>query len=540
MRRSVALLLLSIAALARPSHSQPADVPAQLRGWEAWVLDGRESVRCPLAQDGGVNAPGDRICVWPGPIAIDADQSGARFAQSLQVFATGDLALPGDATAWPQDVEVDGRAAPVVSREGRPHVRLTPGMHRITGRLAWARMPEAVALPGSVSLVELTVDGRHIALPERAGDNLRLGAVREQTQVDQLDVQVYRKLTDRIPGILETRLTFNVAGRPREEMLGRVLPAGFVPMQLTGPLPARLQPDGRLRVQVRPGAWTIELVARSAGALETVRAPDAGTAPEVWSFEPVDRLRSAVVEGASSIDPTQANVPGEWQQWPAYSLSPGRGAIGAGAQPWPGEEDRNHIEVERNLWWDFDGSGYTFQDFVSGRMQQGWRLDMARPYLLEGARQDSESLLVTRGTEDRAGVELRSPALGLEAIGRVEARGSALPVAGWDTRLASLGLTLRLPPGHRLVAAPRCRQFPDRVARSLAASRHLRGAAGDRSGVPGRRRACGAALAGGVRARASRAAGAHVGDAQPARRDRTRATRSPTAASAVGSICGGR
>ncbi len=278
--------------------------------------------------------------------------------------------------------------------------------------------------------------------------------MREQTQVDQLDVQVYRKLTDRIPGILETRLTLNVAGRPREELLGPVLPAGFVPMQLTGPLPARLQPDGRLRVQVRPGTWTIELVARSAGALETVRAPEAGLGPEVWSFEPVDRLRSAVVEGASSIDPTQANVPDEWRQWPAYSLSPGEELSVRERSRGPGEEDRNHIEVDRNLWWDFDGSGYTFQDFVSGRMQQDWRLDMAPPYQLQGARQGDESLLVTRGAEDRAGVELRSPALGLEAIGRIETRGSALPVAGWDTRLASLGLTLRLPPGHRLVAAP--------------------------------------------------------------------------------------
>ena len=267
------------------------------------MLDGREHLRCPMLDGGGVNAPDGRICVWPGPIDFEAGANGAQFAQSVEVLAAGVLPLPGDQSAWPQDVTVDGRPAPVVERDGRPHLRLPPGMHRITGRLAWSRMPEAVRLPGSVSLVALTVNGVRVALPERAGDSLRLGAVREQAQVDQLDVQIYRKLTDSVPGLLHTRLTFNVAGRPREELVGPLLPADFAPMRLDGPLPARLQADGRLRVQVRPGTWTLELTARSASALETIRRPDSGVAEEVWSFEAVDRLRAAAIEGASSIDP---------------------------------------------------------------------------------------------------------------------------------------------------------------------------------------------------------------------------------------------
>jgi len=452
MRRLLALLL--VAAFTRPSASQPLEVPEELRGWEGWVLDGREHLRCPMLDGGSVNAPDGRICVWPGPIDIEAGANGARFEQDVEVLAPGVLMLPGDQTAWPQDVSVDGRAAPVVERDGRPHLRLSPGTHRVAGRLAWSRMPEAVVLPGSISLVALTVNGARVALPERAGDSLRLGAAREQTLVDQLDIQIYRKLTDRIPGLLHSRLTFNVAGRPREEVVGPLLPAGFVPMQLAGPLPARLQPDGRLRVQVRPGTWTLELTARSVSALETVRRPDSGVTEEVWSFEAVDRLRAAAVEGASSVDPSQANVPGDWAHLPAYRLSSGGEITVAERSRGPGDEDRNQIAVERNLWWDFAGTGYTFQDLVSGRMQQDWRLAMAEPYRLQGARQNGQPLLVTQGEDERAGVEVRTPDLGIEATGRVDVRGGALPVSGWTTRLASLGMTLRLPPGHRLLAAP--------------------------------------------------------------------------------------
>jgi len=452
MRRLLALLL--IAALTSPSVAQPLEVPAGLRGWEAWVLDGREHLRCPMLDGGGVNAPDGRICIWPGPIDFEASANGAQFAQSVEVLAAGVLPLPGDQSAWPQDVTVDGRPAPVVERDGRPHLRLPPGMHRITGRLPWSRMPEAVRLPGSVSLVALTVNGVRVALPERAGDSLRLGAVREQAQVDQLDLQIYRKLTDSVPGLLHTRLTFNVAGRAREELVGPLLPANFAPMRLDGPLPARLQADGRLRVQVRPGTWTLELTAHSASALETIRRPDSGVAEEVWSFEAVDRLRAAAIEGASSIDPTQANVPGDWAGLPAYRLGSGDEITVVERSRGPGAEDLNQIAVERNLWWDFAGTGYTFQDLVSGRMQQDWRLSMAEPYQLQGARKNGQPLLVTRGEDGRAGVEVRTPDLGIEGTGRVEGRRGALPASGWTMRLASLGITLRLPPGHRLLAAP--------------------------------------------------------------------------------------
>jgi hypothetical protein len=454
MRSTFALLLLVTAALPGPVHAQVENVPPELRGWEDWVLDGREHLRCPFLGGADTGSQDGRLCVWPGPVVIDAGAAGARFAQSLRVYAPGFLPLPGDGEAWPQDVEVDGRAAPVIERDGRPQLRLEPGTHRVTGRLVWARLPEAVTLPGSFSLVELTVNGTRIALPERSGESLRLGATREQAQVDRLDVQVYRKLTDSLPGMLQTRLNLNVAGRPREELIGPLLPTGFVPTQLVGPLPARLQPDGRLRVQVRPGNWILDLQARGASALETVRVPESGIAEEVWSFEPVDRLRSAAVEGVPGIDPTQANVPAEWQSLPAYRLAPGAEFTVTERSRGAGGEDRNQIEVERRLWWDFDGTGYTFQDFVGGRMQQDWRLEMSAPWRLQGARQNEQALLVTLGEDDRAGVELRSPELGVEATGRLEKRRGAITAAGWNTRLASLGINLQLPPGHRLLAAP--------------------------------------------------------------------------------------
>jgi hypothetical protein len=69
------------------------------------------------------------------------------------------------------------------------------------------------------------------------------------------------------------------------------------------------------------------------------------------------------------------------------------------------------------------------------------------------ARSDGQPLLVTSGKDGRTGIEVRTPTLGLEATGRIEGPVRSLGATGWDRHVAALGVTLHLPPGHRLLAA---------------------------------------------------------------------------------------
>jgi len=456
---AAALTLASL--LAMPAHSALAEgveVPPGLKGWEGWALDGSEFVRCPYVSGLEPNAAASHACSWPGPLDLDANGDGARFNQQVHVYAPGWLELAGDGDHWPQDVRVDSASASVVEHGGRPSVHLDAGSHSVAGRLPWTQMPESIAIPSSVGIVRLKVNGERVAFPERESDSVRLGASSRATQSNQIDVRIYRKLTDSVPGMLASRVLLQVSGEAREEFVGPLLPEGFSPVGLRTPLPARLDPDGRLRVQVRAGSWEIELAARAATVLGVLKMPVPAKggrvdAAEVWSFEPADRLRVTSIEGVAPIDPAQANVPAEWQSLPAYRLEPGAEMRVVERSRGFGGQDLNRIQVERDLWRDFDGNGYTFRDRVSGSMQQRWRLDMAAPYLLQGARAGDQPLLVTRGEEGRAGVEVRSPGVQLEGTGRIERSSGAMPAAGWDARIASLGITLHLPPGARLLAA---------------------------------------------------------------------------------------
>ena len=66
---------------------------------------------------------------------------------------------------------------------------------------------------------------------------------------------MFRLLDDDLPALLTTQLELSVAGEAREIRLPGALPPGFVPSAIDGALAARLDPDGTLRVQVRPGAF---------------------------------------------------------------------------------------------------------------------------------------------------------------------------------------------------------------------------------------------------------------------------------------------
>lgn len=302
-------LALLASLIAAPLRAQ--DIPPALRDWQGWVLHDVPEQACPLLNSPDANR-NRRQCVWPGHLALQADADGARFTLQVQLDAPGWVALPGDARDWPQQVRVDGQPQPVLAHDDEPSLWLGAGSHRLDGAIAWSARPSTLALPPSIALVDLSIDGVPVERIERNDDRLTLGeAAAAARAADALSLRVYRQLVDGLPPMLETQLQINVAGTAREQLLGPALPAGFVAMALSGDLPARLESDGHLRVQLRPGQWTITLDARATAPLTGVTWKPPGApwpAQEIWSYADDTDLRGTRVEG-QGVDATRAGVP---------------------------------------------------------------------------------------------------------------------------------------------------------------------------------------------------------------------------------------
>ena len=429
------------------------DVPAALEEWRGWALHGKGYRGCPFVYNAGAAEPAEFMCAWPGRLDLVLDADGGTFSQPWTVYEDVPVPLPGDAEHWPRDVAVDGRAATLVLRAGRPTVWLAPGSYRLSGQFTWRERPASLPLPASVGLVALTLDGEPVPLPRR-GVGLWLGATAgEEAEADALAVEVYRRFEDDVPTRLETQLELSVAGSVREERLRGVLPAGFLPMRMMSNLPARLDQDGQLRVQVRPGEWYIEVHARAEAVLDRiVMATPGGVMPSVefWAFDAKPALRSVLAEGARPVDPIRAGAY-YWPRLPTFQLAPGdaltvversRGQLVAA----------NDLAAKRDLWLDFNRERFAFADAISGEMRVGWRLDLQPPYELLAATEDGSDLLVTRSAAgDATGIELRTAEVDVQALGRID-RGGAMPIAGWLSNM-ELAATLHLPPGNKLLAA---------------------------------------------------------------------------------------
>ena len=448
---ALALALITTAALAE------VVVPPDLRGWEDWALQGHETHRCPWLVP-GTPADNFRVCAWPSVLELQVDEHGGRFSQRWETAAETWVPLPGSAENWPEDVTIDGSPAPVVSHGNAPAVRVAPGVHTVAAVFHWTRRPESLALPESVGLVTLSIGGTRILNPQRTDIGIILGAHAVARQDDHVDVRVFRRLDDSVPAMLTTEVHLAVAGEAREIRLPSALPAGFQPTAIESALAARLDPDNTLRVQVRPGEFSVTLEARGPSPVSEValgqRSPPWPN-EEVWSFASDDRLRVAAIEGVAAIDPAQADVPQEWRNLPAYRMSPAATLRVVERSRGLSAADGNELQLQRTAWLDFGGKGYTIVDRLSGAMRQGWRLDLEAPYSLRSARTTSEEpLLVTAGlTPGLTGVELRGSQLDLTAVSRLERAGGSMPATGWRTRLTGVSGSLVMAPGYRLLAA---------------------------------------------------------------------------------------
>ncbi|MFH1725533.1 MAG: hypothetical protein ABII00_13060 [Elusimicrobiota bacterium] len=450
------ILAASLAATgAQAKRLAKEDVPEPLKPWIGWVLAGHEVEQCPFLQ----GSPGRRMCAWPAGLKLELHGKGGRFTQRWKVYEESWIALPGEAKRWPQDVRVGDAPASVILREDRPQLRLKDGKHTVTGSFRWDSLPELLQIPPETGLLALTVRGKPVRFPVRdeSGRLWLQKAQADSKEKARLEVDVHRRVTDDIPLRLDTHIRLKVSGKSREVVLGKALPEGFAPLSLTGPLPARVEPDGRLRVQVRAGDWILELAARHEGPADELTPPEPRgpwDAEEVWVFEAQPGLRLVSVEGPPQLDPQQTELPGQWRGFPAYLMRPGDAMKLVERRRGDADPAPDRLSLDRTFWLDFAGRGFTVRDRVSGDLNRSWRLEMApRTELGRAAVGGRDQFITALEPDGPAGIEVRQGRLELDADSRIERPLRKVPAVSWNADFDNVNGRLNLPPGWRLIHA---------------------------------------------------------------------------------------
>ena len=435
-------------------------IPEPLKPWTGWVMWDSPDANCPSPY----NDAKTHLCLWPGALKIQASARGGSFSQEVRVFRDIGMALPGDGEIWPVDVKVDGRPVPVVLSNGRPLVRLRPGMATITGKFRWDAIPQKITIPPAAGIIRLSVAGKNIPFPalDKRGKLWLKRHQETRTDKDAMETRVYRLLEDGIPMWLTTRIELRVSGRSREEKLGPALPTGWHLSSVKSRLPAAVDSEGKLTVQVRSGTWNVELKSFRTHDITSLSFP-ADLSPifhsEYVAFEGNPAFRLLDISGAPVIDPSQTSIPGMWKSYPVYRWDHKTPLMlkvrmkGNGSNAVPRE-----VFLRRNLWLRGNGDGFIYQDTMKGNLDKARRLDVSPSEVLGRIRVAGKGQLITRNpVTGNAGIEIRTNKIKLEAVGRIPKRGP-IPAVGWLTDVDKLSMGIHLPPGWRLFACPGAEQ----------------------------------------------------------------------------------
>lgn len=434
-------------------------IPEPLKPWKEWVLYDVKDSDCPFLY----HKHEQRFCAWPTNLNLNIDSTSGRFEQRWQIFNESWIRLPGNIKHWPQSVMVNNKKAIVTQRDGFPVVLLKPGNISIKGQFEWDEMPESFPIDPGTALINLTVKGKPVVDPHLDSDGRlwlldnTVKSADAHQQDDVLDIKVYRRLIDDVPFTIITQLDINVSGDQREVLLENILIDNTIPTDLNSQLPARLESKGNLRMQVRPGRWTIDITTRFVNAVNELQRPVSSKPwpdEEIWVFDARSYLRVVEVAGVTAIDPRQTNLPNEWKSLPSYLVKIENRVELLETRRGNPEPEPNQLSLQRQMWLDFSGDGYTVKDQISGLMRREWRLEASNELELGRVLINGQPQLITslQGS-DLKGVEVRQGQLNLEAVSRYEGSRSSFPVGGWHQSFQKIETTLNLPPGWRLFSA---------------------------------------------------------------------------------------
>ncbi len=443
--------------------SDTVQMPDILKPWIPWVLNDQPQYQCPFFYQDYQH----KRCSWPGLLKLDLQSNQGRFSEVWTVYQADWVILPGDNQHWPQQVTVNQKQAVVVEYLGKPAVWMPPGHYQFDGVFQWDALPESLAIAGETGLIQLSLDHKPIMNPQIDQDTLWLKTQQNLENVageDSLDLQVFRRVIDDNPLQLLTRLEINVSGNAREISVPYALMPEFIPIKLESPLPARIENDGRLLLQVRPGRWTISIHARHPRLLTELAlsiADPAWPEAEIWVFQSLPALRLVEIENLPTLDASQTNLPPEWGQLPAYRIKQGQSMGFKLIRRGDPEPEPNQLRLQRKLWLDFEGHGYSISDRINGKMTRDWRLNVLPQIQLGQVLLNGQNHLITRMGDNPQGVEVRGGDIQLQADSRINSGIERINAVGWQQSFKQVRAEINIPPGWRLLAVGGVDNDPD-------------------------------------------------------------------------------
>jgi hypothetical protein len=256
---------------------------------------------------------------------------------------------------------------------------------------------------------------------------------------------------------MQSYLHFRVSGEMRSVELDGVLLEGFLPLGVKSKLNVAITEEKKLKVEVKAGEWTATVDSYHPHLVSALQIPKYAfpyASEEVWSLQSNANYRTIEVEGVTSIDPSQTTLPDHWKALPAYLVQEGETFSIKELYKSAKQQQKSELSLNREMWLDFEGTGYTVDDKIDAKISQVRRLEANALLDLASASINGQpALITTLEDSSQKGVELREVNMNIETSSRYEGDIALPPANGWSEQFNSIRTKLHLPPGWELFAA---------------------------------------------------------------------------------------
>ena len=455
MLKFVSIFILSILLSTNLLQAINSDeIPKSLQDWKAWVLDDVKDKNCPINFQ-----TNKRLCSYPTEIEVHIKENSLTFKMMVAIFKNRQsITLPYAYQNWVKDIKVDGETTATLGSD-KALIYLDEGEHIIEGTIVWREAPKYLQLPTDMALVTLYRDGVKVASPKvDAQSKLWLSQNQESSSTKgTLSVSIYRKLIDGHPMKMQTNLHFRVSGKMRSILLDGIVLDGFYPSKVSSVLDAKITKDKKLEVQIKAGEWVLNINSFSPTNLSSLHLPKHNfnyANQETLSLQTNASYRTIEVSNAQSIDPSQTNIPKEWKNLALYLLEEDKSLSIKELYKSIAQQEKNEFILERKIWLDFDGLGYSIKDNIRANISKVKRLESLGVLKLGSVTVNSKPMLInTLKNSQQKGIELREKSLQIEASSRYQNNLSLLPINGWSEKFNRVTTELNLPPGWRVFAS---------------------------------------------------------------------------------------
>jgi hypothetical protein len=430
-------------------------LPEDLLEWKAWVLEDIEDKECPINYQ--KNTP---VCSWYTHAKVSLSKQELDFTMKVQLYKDKNrVLLPFAHQSWAKNVHVNGEKAVVTGSSTKPMVILDKGLYEITGSIPIQEDLKYIQLPKSLALVELEKEGVKVENP-KIDTNGRLWLDNDANAKEgegSVVVSLYRKLIDGHPLRMQTHLHFRVSGEMRSVTLDGVLLDGFLPLGVRSKLNVTITEEKSLKVEVKAGEWTASIDSYHPQFVSKLQIPKYSfpyASEEVWSLQNNASYRTIEVAGVTSIDSSQTTLPDTWKALPAYLVQENETFTIKELYKSAKQQQKSELKLNREMWLDFDGTGYTVDDSIDAKISQVRRLEANSLLDLASASINGQpALITTLENSTQKGVELREVNMNIETSSRYEGDITLPPANGWSEQFNSIRTKLHLPPGWELFAA---------------------------------------------------------------------------------------